>query len=105
MRFWRKLTGNIKREVSAQDFGWFVGGGLAARQLKLALILFPPALAAILFLKNGLLKEVVVGALVGAWFLSWVVLYAIGTAFFGKNVDRYYDRKVRRKLSKDYRER
>ena len=62
-----------------------------------------PALAALLFLREGLLKQVVVGGLVGAWFLSGLALYAIGTVFFGKKMDRYYDRKVRPKLSKEYR--
>jgi hypothetical protein len=103
---WRRFIGNIKREVSAEDIGWLFGGGLAARQLKAATVLFPPALAVILFLDDGLLKQILLGTLIGAWFLNGVALYAIGTVFLGKKMDRYYDRKeVRPKLPKDYRER
>jgi hypothetical protein len=103
MSLWRRQTDRIKREVSAQDFGWFIGGGLAARQLKAAIVLLLPALAAILFLKDGSLKQLLAGALAGAWFLNGIILYVLGTAFWAKKMDRYHDRKVRPNLSKEYR--
>jgi hypothetical protein len=103
MSYWRRLTGNIKREVSAQGVGWLLTGGLVTRQLKTGVVLLLPAIAAMLILTDGLLKQVVVGTLVVGWFLVGFVLYGIGTFFLSKKMDRYYDRKVRPKLSKEYR--
>jgi hypothetical protein len=104
VKFWGKWTGNIKREIGAEGVGWFVGGGWTLRQIK-GLIIVAPAILALLFLKEGILRNILVGVCVAGWFVWQIVTWAIGQYYFAKKMDRYYDRKVRANLSKEYRKR
>jgi hypothetical protein len=74
------------------------------RQLK-GLLALAPAIGAILFLHEGLLKQAIVWTSFAAWVVYVVLAWAVGTFFLGKKMDRYYDRKVRPNLSREYRKR
>jgi len=102
--FWRKWTGNIRREVSAEGVGWFFGGGWTLRQLKGFVVLVPAAVALVI-LKESTLRNTIVGVSAAAWFLWQILTWAVGEFYFTKKMDRYYDRKVRPHLSKEYRKR
>jgi hypothetical protein len=105
MTLWRAWTDRIKREVTAEGpTGWLVGGGYVVRRVK-GLTLLLPAVAALFFLRDGLLQHVIVWGFFAAWAVYTALTWAVGTFFIGKKIDRYIDTKVRPNPSTKYRKR
>jgi hypothetical protein len=64
-----------------------------------------PTAAGLLFLDAGFARNIIISSAIVAWIAWSVLVWAVGTVFIAKKTDRYSDRKVRPKLSKEYRKR
>jgi hypothetical protein len=92
----------IKHEVRNEGIGWVVDSFLT-RQLK-SMVLLVPALAAIILMPDNGMKRAIVGISFALWF-AWVLCtLVVGIFYLCRWGDREYDRKGRRRLSKDYRD-
>ena len=93
-------VGKIKREARKERLSWMSSGGFVTREIKawLALLLVVGFMALI----RGSPLEIV-GWVSLAIVLAWLVfVFATGTFFLGRQIDREHDRFARRLLSKEY---
>jgi hypothetical protein len=101
MNFWRDQVGTIRREVAAERVGWLLGA-LIRRQL-MAFVALLPAFAAMLLLRDGTVKSVIVWSSFGAWVVWNALAFSVGAFFISRWTDKRYGERPR--LSKEYRKR
>ena len=101
MNGWQCYKESIKREVDVENVGWLVGG-LLRRQLRLMVALVPLFAAAFL-MDEGPAQTVVVWTSFTVWAAWNAITVGIGTFYISRWADRLHERRMKPRLSREYR--